>query len=372
MLEKGRIGNYQLYLIILFIILPTAILSVPAVTTGIAKQDGWLATVLASGFGIAMAVLYSIYFIKFPNKNLLEVGEIAFGKWIGRLIGIAYITFLLHSGAAIIREFGEFLVTAVMPDTPLSVFIISITLLSAWAVYNGLEVIGRMSEFIFPLLSAATLIVIILVVGEFDLARMKPILSVDLKVLIGASLIPSSWLGEAVLVTFLIPYVYQAKKQSWLWIIGAVVTVGGILVIITLATILVFGHAEAARLTFPTFSLARIISIGDIIERTESLVMAVWVAGVFLKITLWFYVLVLVTAQTFGLRSYKPLIIPYAFCLITLSFWLFRNIMGFFQFISTTFPIWALNFEMLIPIAVLTVALVRKRGKKTSETKQEA
>jgi len=372
MLEKGRIGNFQLYLIILFIILPTAILSVPAVTTGIAKQAGWLAMALSLGFGVAMAVLYSIYFIKFPSKNLLEVGEMAFGKWVGRLIGIGYIGFLLHTGAAIIREFGEFLVTAVMPDTPLSVFIITITLLAAWAVYNGLEVIGRMSEFVFPLLSAATLIVITLVVGEFDFARLKPLQIFDMKVLLAASLIPSSWMGEAVLVTFIIPYVYQARKQSWLWVIGAIVTVGSLLIIITSATILVFGYAEAARLTFPTFSLARIISIGDIIERTESLVMAVWVAGVFVKITLWFYILVLVTAQTFGLKSYKPLILPYAFCLITLSFWLFRNIMGFFQYISTTFPFWAMSFEVLIPIAVLTVALVRKRGKETSENKQEA
>ncbi|MBO8169143.1 MAG: endospore germination permease [Thermoanaerobacteraceae bacterium] len=370
MLEKGRIGNYQLFLLVLFIILPTAILFVPAVTTAVAQEGGWLATALASGVGMVIASLFGAYFRFFPEQNLLEISSMALGKWLGRIVGLGYIWFLFQTNAIIIREFGEFLTTAVMPETPLSVFIISITLLSAWAVYQGLEVIGRMNEFVFPLLTLATLIVIVLVLREAEFSRLSPLTVFNWKSLLAASMIPASWMGEIVLVTLFIPFVYQAQK-SWPWMVAGIMVVGAFLLAITMAAIVVFGHAEASRLMFPTYSLARIISISNIIERMESLVMAVWVAGVFLKITIWFYALVLLTAQTFGLKTYKPLILPYAFAQIALSFWLFKNITGLFQFISTTWPVYSIStFEVGIPLLILVIALIRRRGREGSAKNQ--
>ncbi len=359
-LEKGRIGNWQLYLIVLFITLPTAVLAVPAVTTGIAKQNGWLATVIATGFGLVIALIIGLYYKIFPDKNLVEVSSFAFGKWPGSLIGLSYVWFFLHINASIIREFGEFLTIAVMPETPLSVFTITIVLLAAWAVSQGLEVIGRMCEFVFPLAIAATLFLVLLASGEANFTNIGPVLLMDWKKWLAGSFIPNAWMGEIVLLSMVVPFVYRPQKSQW-WIAGGVLTVGFILVIITLAVTLVFGYEEAGRLIFPTFSLARIISIGDFIERMESLVMAIWVAGVFLKITIWYYMLVLVTAQVFGLKSYKPLIIPYGFTQLVLSFWVYDNFPQFIRFISTTWPVYGIGvFELGLPSIILLTAVVRK------------
>ncbi|WP_366922853.1 endospore germination permease [Metallumcola ferriviriculae] len=361
MIEKGRIGNWQLFLIVLFIILPTAILSVPGVTTVLAKQDGWIAVLLATAAGTTMAVVIGMYYKYFPQQSLVGVGEIALGRWLGKLVGIGYIWFILHANSIIIREFGEFLTTAVMPRTPLSVFNISVVILAAWAVYQGLEPIGRMAEFIFPLVMPATLVVVVLVFRDAEPMRLLPVAHQNVKGILAGSMVPASWMGEVVLVALITPYVYQ-QRRSILWVVAGVIVVGLFLAVITMNATMVFGFQNTRHLLFPTYSLARIISIGNIIERVESLVMAIWVAGVFLKIAIWFYMLVLVTGETFALRSYKPLIIPYGFVQIALSFWLFNNFMEFISFIGTTWPVYSIGiFELGIPVIVLLIALVRRK-----------
>ncbi len=79
MLEKGRTGNWQLYLLVLFIILPTAILFAPSVTTSPAKEGAWAATLLAGVFALAMRnftgrtvpVYFSIFELGLPLIILL-------------------------------------------------------------------------------------------------------------------------------------------------------------------------------------------------------------------------------------------------------------------------------------------------------------
>jgi hypothetical protein len=90
---------------------------------------------------------------------------------------------------------------------------------------------------------------------------------------------PQGWLSEYILITFLLSFLSDRGKGLKLGM-----------------------------------SAARYISITDFLQNLESIIMAIWVAGTFIKISVLYYALVLGTAQWLNLSDYRPLIFHSVFC----------------------------------------------------------
>lgn len=65
--------------------------------------------------------------------------------------------------------------------------------------------------------------------------------------------------------------------------------------LVTLPVLGVLGPEESRSRTFAYFSLIRLISIGDFVERVEILHVLIWVLGAFLKLSVWYYLAALAT-----------------------------------------------------------------------------
>ncbi|GAA3328160.1 hypothetical protein GCM10020331_071010 [Ectobacillus funiculus] len=52
----------------------------------------------------------------------------------------------------------------------------------------------------------------------------------------------------------------------------------------------IFGPIEAAHLTLPVYSLVRMISIGNFLERIEAIMVAVWIGLIFIKKCVSFFI----------------------------------------------------------------------------------
>jgi len=139
-------------------------------------------------------------------------------------------------------------------------------------------------------------------------------------------------------------------------LISGLLGIGFFLVLITIGVILVFAPCEAQRLTFPTFALARVVSLGEFLERIESLFIAIWVGSVCLKIALFLYVTSLGLATVAGLKEYRPLV-PFLGALnIAISNLWFKNIITLRNLHFLVFPGWALVVYFLLPWFLLLVA----------------
>ncbi|MCZ8511603.1 GerAB/ArcD/ProY family transporter [Paenibacillus filicis] len=92
------------------------------------------------------------------------------------------------------------------------------------------------------------------------------------------------------------------KGQKWAVI--AVIISMFVLMQSSLFSLLLFGNITG-NFTFPVMQAARFISIADFLEHLESLVVVIWIAGVYLKISIYYYVLVLGTAQWLNLSNYN-------------------------------------------------------------------
>ncbi len=80
-----------------------------------------------------------------------------------------------------LRFFSDFLLTYIMPETPIVVILIMVTFICAWAVRNGIEVIARCS-FIFVIITAIIVLsTFVLLIKEMKLTNFLPVFELSLK-----------------------------------------------------------------------------------------------------------------------------------------------------------------------------------------------
>ena len=288
-------------------LLASAFIIIPSVIIAEAKQDGWMVIVLATVTGIGIALLYTALGLRFPRQTLVQYAQLILGKIPGKTVGLLFMWFALHLGALVLRNFGDFMVITLMPETPRILFHVSIMLIVALALYGGIEVLCRFNGFVTPIfvISIVLLILLTVTIKDFDLNNLLPFLENGFIPVLKSSLIPISFpFGETVLFTMILPYINkpeEAKKNHVVAMIGA----GILLTLITMAVLSVYG-AGAANYLYSTYTLSRNISIAAIIERIEVIPVSVWILSGLIKIAVCLYAFVTGSAQILNLKDYRP------------------------------------------------------------------
>lgn len=361
--EKGKISSRQAIFLMVMVIISTVILSVPAITVKHARQDAWISVLLATGAGLIIALLVTALGLRYPHENIFQYPAKILGNWAGKLVGLLYVAWFFHINAGVIREYGEFLVTAFMPDTPLLVFNLVVVAISAYTVRNGLEVISRAGEMLLPLVMGLLFITIILVTKETNIQRLLPVGDVAVMQLIKGAVVPLAWFGEIITIAVLIPYLNKPQESRRV-AIRAILISGFVFIFVVLQAVTLFGPDLVESFIFPGMSKYRIIDIANFLGRLEALVMTTWVTAGFIKISIFYWVIVLGSAQIFGLQDYRPLVLPVGAVLLALSILNHPSSIDLHQFVALVFPFFSLTFELAIPLLLLTIAFVRGKGEK--------
>lgn len=367
MLERGKISLAQTVYLLVILVSATAVIFLPAITAQAAGRDAWMSPLLATLPGIYLALVLTAIGARLPGRTLIEYLQDILGAWPGRVVGVLYILFFLHTNGMIIREFGELMSAMVMPRTPQIVFHALLLFLCAWAVRGGLEVLARTSEIIFPLVLFLFTAAVLLTAKDMKFFNLLPLLENGIKPVILASLDPVGWRGEIILLGMFLPYLAKPREGGRGGIL-AVIIIGLILAADSIANTAVFGPA-VARMTFPTFSLVRQVSVGNFLERIDSVLVAIWVMGMYGKIALFYYATALGTAQLAKLGDYRPVVTPLGVILAALSVGAAENSMEVVDYIVKGFPPLAYIFEYILPTLALAVAAARgiKREKPGAE-----
>ncbi|MFZ5944644.1 MAG: GerAB/ArcD/ProY family transporter [Bacillota bacterium] len=365
MLEKGKITSIQAILLMLSMILPTAVLTVPAVTVKSARQDAWLSIIIATLGGLLIAWLVVSLSLRFPGKTLFEYMEEILGKGLGKMVSFLYIwLYFLTIGSGVVREFGSFLVTVLMPDTPIIVFHIVVVIVAAYAVRNGLEVLSRANQLLIPT-TVLLAMVYILSTGNMKFSRLLPFFDAGLLPIVKGAFVPTMWLGEIITLTMIIPYLNKPKEAHRVAVLS-VLLVSFFLTASILEVLLIFGPDLTGNWIFPVFNAARLITVGNSLERLETVIVLAWILGGFFKIGVFYYAAVLGSAQLLELRDYRPLVLPVGIILVALSILQWgESIVDMLHFITKVYvPMLLIIFEVGIPLVLMIVAMARRKGGK--------
>jgi spore germination protein KB len=291
--------------------------------------------------------------------TLIEYSEIILSFLPGKVFGFIFLFFYLHLNGTVLRIYGEFVVGSFFTKTPLIVIIGSMTLVCAFAVRGGVEVVARGAQFFSPIVVVLLLFIIILLIPDMEPKNILPIMDKGIMPSLRAAVSPQGWFSDYILIAFLLPFLSD-RGNGLKWGMISVFAVILTLVAMNMVALFIFGTVTSS-FTYPLMSAARYISIADFLQNLESIIMAIWVAGTFIKISVIYHALVLGTAQWLNLSDYRPLIFRSVFCWCLYSIWFAPNLQEISLWIGTAIVFYLATKQVVIKVLLLMMSKIRKK-----------
>jgi len=366
MIETGRISNIQAAMLAVTSLTIIGHLILLTVIISESHQDSWVAAIIGTICGLVGTITLVRLSQKFPGLTLSEILFFHF-SWVGKLIGVLYLVYFYVMTVLAVRLFAE-VYKKIMEETPMVAFMAVILFLTAYIVYSGLETMSRLNQIMLPILVIFAISLVFLTMGKNkDYTNLLPILGNGLSPVALGSLTVMGWFGEFVIMGMIFPYVERPMKLMRISIYAALITLVFFLGPVT-GPIALFGPVEAAQMEFPTFSEVRYITAGDVLYRFDSIAILFWTIGLMIRIAIFFYGLCLGTAQAFKLKSYKPIVIPYAWLIGVGSVLFVKNYQELTDFLFHTYVPLNLIMGVAIPLLLWLVSpiVIKKNQKEDS------
>ncbi|RIE02714.1 hypothetical protein D3H35_18875 [Cohnella faecalis] len=212
MIDKGKISSLQLAVLMYPLILATSVLSVPSVTMRFAGHDMWMSPLWAIFIGLlAIYIAYRLN-VRYPSLSPIQSSVLIAGKIPGKLCGLYFLLYMPHLNGVVVREYGEFVLSTILPGTPLYVVMGSLLFVCAINARSGIEVIGRSGIILVALTVIFLFVILLLLIPELYPDELLPIAEKGLKPSLLGAIAPASWLSEFAFLAFLLPFVSDRSR----------------------------------------------------------------------------------------------------------------------------------------------------------------
>ena len=357
--DRVKITYWQLFQVIALSNTVLVLTYLPVMTVPPQNVDLWICEIIS--FFIMLIISLPTYYLwkKNPTQSVIQICKTVLGK-VGILIGLLYVFFFIHITAITTAQLGEFMTSAVMPETPISFFIIMIIAFSVYTVYKGLNVVGRMSEIVFPITILAIITIIILLAKNIKLENLLPIMEKGIVPVMEGGVGVAFQVIEIVGIAMILPNLKNGKDAVKVYLLSfSLITF--VLLITTIPVLTIWGSKQASNLLFPFFTTIKIASVGGFIERIEAVHMAIWILGTFVKVSFFYYLSVIGISQVFNFKDYRMNILPVGAVIVPLSILIAPNIISLREFTSYKIFTWYVMFFILLLPCVLFISSIIKR-----------
>ncbi|WFD09598.1 GerAB/ArcD/ProY family transporter [Tepidibacter hydrothermalis] len=333
-------------------------------TRGIqAKHDIWIAVILGFIMALPIICMYIKIHNIFPDKNLFEIVEVCFGKIIGTIIILLYISYAYIIAAVILREYLEFYVTVTMQQTPGIVPASIQALLAAWLVKKGIELIGRWSElFAYILIAFVFITVVLLIAGcDIEINNLRPTMAYGIKPIIrGAFSVFSFPLTQVVVLTMVFSNLKNAHSYFKVYTLGTII--GFILIfLVFVANVAVLGVEQAANKYYTLTVTAARVDIGHFIQRTEIIANTMFLLGGVLKLSIFILAICKGISYIFRCIDYRFLVIPVTLNVINLNVFIFTDIVDMVEWLNDIIDYYHLFFHVFIPVIIWIACEIKNK-----------
>lgn len=360
--ERGQISTRQFALMLIAVIVSFTAAVVPSLVLQISKADGWLTVAVAWALDVALAVIYAHMGLRFPGKTFVEYATSGLGRWIGKPVGLMFPLFFLFVSAMLLYGLSSMLTSIFLPGTPVEAIAGAALVVVAYGARGGLEVLARASEVLVPFFVAILTLIMVVDLRYFQPGYLRPVLEHGPVPALQGVPLTLSFLAICIIMGMFQAYQNEPHRAWFAKFTG--VSTGGLLIAgMVVVSAGVFGAEAAGSSRYPDLALARMVTLGEFVERMEPAWVATAVGAGVLSIAILLWAAALGVAQTLGLREYQPLVLPLAGLVLPLSLVFFANQSDHDAFARTIFPFYALTVEAGLAILIWLASLVRgKRG----------
>lgn len=309
MIKPKSVTSLELTMSMATCIIGVGILAFPRLTVDLAGTGAPITTMIAVCIVIIGDLMLAYLGNQYPEQTLFEYADDVIGKWLGGIVLLVIGSYFMELGALAAREFGEVVVTSVLPRTPIPVTVWVMLILAAIASRNDIAKFVRILTFYMPLVYFPALVIVALSLKSARMVNIMPVFAaftgvpfkhIILSVCVVTALFQTGWV-----LGLIVPFMYKPKR-AWFNATLANVIAGALYVIIIYSTLAVFGTEEIKNLLWPTLELAKTAALPSFfIERLDPVFLAVWVTAVFCAIVSSYYLSIQAFSHLFRLRDHR-------------------------------------------------------------------
>lgn len=363
--QNSKLSNYQITTLITCFAIGST-LNVSAASA--AKQDAWLAFLLGMLGGSVLIGMYVLIALKNPSLTLVLILEKCFGKVMGKIFSVFYIWYFVHLAALVLRNLGEYAQLVNYPETPLLFIIACLAAVVVTAVKAGISVIGRISELFFVILVLFVTFVFFALIPIYQFDNLKPVLAQGIKPVLSAAFGTVAFpFGETVAFLMVYPKFHKQKGLAGSVFTGVLIC-GAIILSMTVRNIMVLGADMMSRDVFPSQVVFRLLPKLDV----DPLLDIIFVCTTVIKAGICIYAAAAGIRDLLRLDDYIPFVLPLSAFTVSLSLWVYRNLMEMIDWAGNIWPYYSIPFQILIPFFLLLVSLVKFKKGNASKKKKEA
>lgn len=360
-MNKEVISDKQGISMIVMFIIGTAVIMVRGLD---AKKDLWLAIILALFTVIPLIFIYADLLYTFPGKNLYDIIEICFGRFIGKIIILLYTWYFFHTGVLVSLNYIFFVFATALAETPKIIVSIFMIFLCAWIIKEGIEVMGRWVEWFLLILLGFIFLLLLLVIKDMDINNLKPFYYDGMKPILKGAYSVFSFPFSQIIVFTTIFSNFKTKKSSFNIYFKGLILGAIIILIISVGNIMVLGVDTTSSMYYPSHGIAMKIMIGELLQRLEIMLAIAFTLGAFMKISIYFLSACKGIIKAFDMNNYRIFVIPIAALMVNLSYFLHNSAMDYFEWILGVWLYYAFPFHVIFPIILWLLVKIKKRYKK--------
>ena len=279
---KERISTIQIGSIIWSLMLSACIGIVPYIVFFMLKQDAYLSLIISFIIGFIILCLYLSIWNTYPEKNIFEKINYAFGNKIGNIINILYISSNIYMACLYFYSMINFITSQYLIKTPVLFITLIFIIPIVYLITQKLQVIGR-SLFVFWIIG--TILFILTLIGLFfqlDFSKLLPIGESGIFQIFKTSIITLPYTNFIIFLLLSIPKECIIDKEKLnkrsiiFYILGfSVIIIGCIIIIASL------GGELAKMYQYSEFQVLKRVSLIGFVERIESTLSIRWILYMF-------------------------------------------------------------------------------------------
>lgn len=287
-ISETYLTNHQYVIILIGSMVGIGMLSLPNDVVEIAKQDGWIAGGIGGIYAIYMVFIGSYISKEYPDKNILDLSIMYFGKFLGSVLNLIFISYFIYTITVICSGISNVLIMYITPFLNAKKILLTLLLVPAFIAYKGIKTLGRVNEVVFYL-TLPFFLVTIVALKDGNILNLMPVFSSGIKNILKASK-ETSFSYSGIEILFLIyPFLNDKKKSLSLGMKAAVVTMITYMWIIFI-TIYYLGINVIPKFLWSAVSVSESIRVPGI-NSFRYITMSLWTLLIFKNISSYYFVI---------------------------------------------------------------------------------
>lgn len=255
-----------------------------------AQQDFWIVVALS----VPVNILICFYYYKLSGAmsgcELPIFIQNNFGKKLGLMINFFYFVFFIITTALTNRVMGNLIQVELMPTTPIWQILTPFVLVAFYSVHRGLGSIAKSSEILVPMMVVMFSITIAFTLKKLDFDNLKPILEYGTAPLLPTLSTFVSYTGFSLIALLVFyPSALEDRKGTFPRLVLGILFSCFMNIIVVGFVVLMIGPSIASLYHYPGYILARELTIGNILERSDALIVILWFFAVYVNSAIYSY-----------------------------------------------------------------------------------